>query len=253
MNKTISLALLTSALLFICFSCYDPDDDVIEDRYCSFYRPDYATIDIQLGYKYFDNAPPVQTAIIKIFNWSPDGKLIVNDLDGGILLINGQATEFKDSLDGEGFYLKNKNFKIVPGNRYTITFDHDTTTYEFETSIPKEFDDFKIPEALNMASDLCLQLNTAANHYNETTIFLAAYAPVGRSDSLLLINNEVYKGDSISIPFKLMASSLYGWDAELCIRRAWQGSYDYRFLDDSKITGTCSYYKKFGLTYSKAN
>jgi hypothetical protein len=48
-----------------------------------------------------------------------------------------------------------------------------------------------------------------------------------------------------------MAPSLYGWEAILYVRRIEEGSYDHRFINDSKITGTCSYYKKFGLTYSK--
>jgi len=252
MKKSIVLSFVTIVILLIGFSCYNPDYDVIEDRYCSFYRPDYATIKIELEYKYFDNASPMQTAVIKLHNWSPDGKLTVNDLDGGKLLINGYETEFKDSLNNEGFYLKDKNFELIPGNIYTITFIHDTSTYVFDTSIPNRFNDFGIGDEVNMASDLQLRLNADNNYFNQTKIYLVAYNPNNPSDSILLINNESYSGDEISVPFRLMAPSLYGWEAILYVRRIQDGSYDYRFINDSKITGTCSYYKKFGLTYSNS-
>jgi len=253
MKKTITLYGITVVMLLIGYACYEPDYDEITDRHCSFYRPDYTTVEIALEYKYFDNAPPVQTAVIKLFNWSPDGKLIVNDLDGGRLLINGQETEFKDSLKVEGFYLKNKRFLLQPGKDYIITLEHDTNSYEFETSVPKKFDDFGIPEMVNMASDLNLQLNSATSYYGESTLYLIAHNPVNKADSLILLKNEVYSGDAISIPFPQMAPALMGWEAELYFRRIDKGSYDLSFINDSKVSGTCSYYKKFGLSYSKGN
>jgi hypothetical protein len=253
MKKPFYLAFVTLNFLLIGFSCTDPDPDVIVNRYCSFYRPDYATINIELECKYFDNAPPQQTAVIKIFNWSPDGKLTVNDLDGGKLMINGYETEFRDSLGVEGFYLKNRNFKLTPGNDYTVTFEHDSSMYEFETTLPQQFDDFGIPDVVNTASNLHLQLNNGNNYYNLTNIYLVAHNPTNPGDSLLLINNEVYSGDNISVPFPIMAHALNGWEAELYVRRIAGGTYDLRFIHDSGITGTCSFYKTFNLTYSKNN
>lgn len=251
LKKSILFFTITVVLLLIGFACDEPDHDVIEDRYCSFYRPDYSTIKIEFEYKYFDIVSPVQTAVIKLYNWSPDGKLIVNNLDGGELLINGQETEFKDSLGVEGFYPKNHDFSLVPGTNYTITLEHDTSLYEFETRVPEKLDDLGIADVVNMASDLYLRLNTANNYFANTTIRLSAYDPENHSDSILLINNEVYNGNGIYVPFQFMAPALNGWEAELYIRRIDEGYYDLSFINDSKVTGTCSYYKKFGLTYSK--
>jgi hypothetical protein len=250
--KLAVLPVLSVFLLLMSTAC-EPniEKEIIPDEYCSFYRSDYTTIDIELEYQSIDNKLPIQKALIRLYNFSPGGQLIINDLNGGEILINGYGTEYKEIAGEKGFYPVTGYFSLSPGSLCEVLFKHENQTYLFTTQIPNSFDDVIIPDTLNMANDFRLKWNNDYDSY-VTTIFLKVYNPTNPYDYMVLIDEEMTGNNEVQVPFNLLAPTINGWTAILYMVRTHEGICDPAFLKDSSIRGTCSYYKEFALTYSKS-
>jgi hypothetical protein len=241
------LLVLSAVLILLAVGC-EPFFEGEPTTYCAFFRPDYTTVDIHLEYQVVDRNQPIKTALVKMYNYSPDGKRVINDLDGGELFINGIPAEFKKVDDVEGYYPVTDSIVLAPDSVCSVEFKFEGKTYTFSTRIPKPFK-VEIPDTLNMFSDFNLTWDRESD-LNETSVYLDIYDPIN-GGNMTLIEQYISSDEEVKVPFRLLAPTIYGWTGRLNMNRTHYGACDPAFMNDSKIEGICSFYKEFSLTYSK--